>query len=132
MTAKRLLRLELAPDAELLRAVRLLVSAVAADLGFSLDEIDDLKLAVQEACVTRIAGGVARDAVVLTMSTREGALEVAVAGDAPGDATMTEETELGVTLAQALVDEFSILDAGGLQQLVMVKRPSGVPDAEAP
>jgi serine/threonine-protein kinase RsbW len=123
MSTSHLVDLVLAPQPELLRAVRLVISSVAADLGFSMEEMEDLKLAVQEACSTRIVLGLAHE--TLRVSVGQGGpncLVVEVSGDQSGDGSPDEEAQWGLDLASALVDTWETRhDASGIQILSLSK-----------
>jgi serine/threonine-protein kinase RsbW len=117
-----LVELVLAPKPELLRAARLVISSVAADLGFSMEEMEDLKLAVQEACGTRLSLGLVTGALRVTVS-QSGAdsLRVRVAGDMPGTGEPDDEASWGLDLARALVDDLAVEDSAGIEVLVLTK-----------
>lgn len=120
-----LAELVLAPKPELLRAARLVISSIAADLGFSMDEMEDLKLAVQEACGTRLSLGLVADALRVTVSQdgRSG-LTIRVAGDTPGAGEPDDEACWGTDLARALVDDLTVEDRAGIEVLVLSKSVS--------
>ncbi len=121
MSATFLAEVSLAADPRLIRGVRLLISSLAADRGLSMDEIEDLKLAVQEACVNRLALGLAQDRLRIEIRAEEGALVIGVSGDRPGPGNEDEEAALGLSLAEALVDGVSIEDASGTERVVLRK-----------
>jgi len=131
MSGRFVAELRLAGDPALLRGARLLVSSVATDLGFSLDEIEDLKLAVQEMCGTRFALGLVRESLSVTLRDADGRLEVTVAGDVPGAGTECDEAQWGMDLAEALADEFREDESGGIRCLILAKGPGGGADASA-
>ncbi len=117
-----LAELTLAPRPELLRAARLVISSVAADLGFSMEEMEDLKLAVQEACGTRLSLGLAEDALRLTVR-QQGArgLIVEVRGDRAGAGEPDDEARWGLDLARALVDDLTVATEADVEVLVLTK-----------
>jgi serine/threonine-protein kinase RsbW len=124
MSGRTLVELKVAPDAELLRSARLVVSSLAADRGFSLEEIEDLKLAVQEACASRLLFGLAGTAVHVTVID-EGGLTVEVFGDRSGSGEPDEDAAMGLVLAEALVDEFTVREEDGIERIVLRKAPAG-------
>lgn len=125
MADRFLMELRIAPDMHMLRAARLVVSAVAASYNFGFEDIEDLKLAVQEAASSRILLGLAADAVTLTLlASDDGGLCVRVSGDRLGSGDVTEDVELSLTLAEALVDEFGVDDHAGVECLVLRKTPA--------
>ncbi len=120
--------------AEFVSIVRLTTAAVAARQGLMYDEIEDLKIAVSEACTSLItAGTVSGSALVVRFTLGHHALEVSVDGQGPGikldtgapdgDAPL-DEGRLGVFLMQCLVDEVEARRdaAAGTAGLRLVKR----------
>ena len=124
--------------AEFVSVVRLTTAAVAARQGLMYDEIEDLKIAVSEACTSLITAGVAPgSALVVRFALRQDALEVSVDGRGPGialdlpgapdgDAAL-DEGRLGVFLMQCLVDEVEARRdvAAGTAGVRLVKRRGG-------
>ncbi|HYM70908.1 MAG TPA: ATP-binding protein [bacterium] len=123
--------------AEFVSVVRLTTAAVAARQGLMYDEIEDLKIAVSEACTSLITAGVAPgSALVVRFALRLDALEVSVDGRGPGivldpgasdgDAAL-DEGRLGVFLMQCLVDEVEARRdvAAGTAGVRLVKRRGG-------
>jgi serine/threonine-protein kinase RsbW len=131
--------LEIPARAEFVALARLAVSALAAADGELADErVDDLKLAVSEACTNAIEAHTAIDTderVVVRCWIDEAGLEVRIsdrgAGFDPSElpdhppvtdpARLKFERGLGIPLIRALVDvvEFSSSDAGTEVRLVM-------------
>lgn len=127
MSATFLAEVSLAADPRLIRGVRLLISSLAADRGLSMDEIEDLKLAVQEACVNRLALGLAQDRLRIEIRDDQNTLVIAVSGDRPGPGNEDEEAALGLSLAEALVDGVWTEDVGGTERVVLRKSLSPPP-----
>ncbi|MDQ4090543.1 MAG: ATP-binding protein [Actinomycetota bacterium] len=135
--------LEIPARAEFVALARLVVSAIAASDSTLADErIDDLKLAVSEACTNAIEahGAIATDErVLLRCSADGGTVEVSIqdrgAGfdpaQLPDHPPVTDpdrlkfERGLGIPLIRALVDEveFSSSQDGTAVRLLM--RPAG-------
>lgn len=85
--------------------VRVVAASLAADSGFSIDEIDDLRLAISEVfsmLVDSSAGGRARISFVVDGTGIQATIEN-VGSDEP-----IEVDELGLGILGAVVDEFSI------------------------
>jgi serine/threonine-protein kinase RsbW len=103
--------------AEWVAVARLAVAAVASRLRFSVDEIEDIKLAIAEACTNSIqsAGGDDAGVIEIVCEALEDELRVTVRDHSPGphlepvgahsygDEGRTEE--LGVFLIRALMDD---------------------------
>jgi serine/threonine-protein kinase RsbW len=128
-------RLEIPAVAEWVAVARLAVAGVASRSRFSVDDIDDIKLAAAEACTNAIQHGppdgtiaivceVTPDGIVMTVSDRgQGAPLGTVAQERIGEAGRTEE--LGVFLIRALMDTVEYTsDVRDGTRLVMTKRVS--------
>lgn len=131
MSSTFLAEVSLAADPRSVRAARLLISSLAADRGLSVDEIEDLKLAVQEACVSRLALGLARERLRIEVEFQQGALVISVSGDQPGPGEGDEEAALGLALAEALVDEVAVTEAPDGERVVLRKRTPAAPTGPA-
>ena len=118
--------------AEWVALVRLSVAAVASRLNFSIDEIEDIKLAVAEACTNAIQH--ARDSAFIEIrcEAADGGLRIGVRDHGRGtkaDQIRSRDLDeervggLGVFLIRSLMDDVQYdvqPDAG--THLVMVKR----------
>ena len=129
-------RLEIPARAEWVAVARLAVAAVASRQRFSVDDIEDIKLAVAESCTNAIQHGledgtiaivceVSAESIVVTVRDRgQGPPLGAVEEERIGEAGRTEE--LGVFLIRALMDNVEYTsDVREGTQLVMTKRVSG-------
>jgi serine/threonine-protein kinase RsbW len=78
------------PDAEIrlpaetayVAVLRMAASGIAARLDFTLDEVDDLKMAVSEACSMVLAAATPGGSMYAAFSLGEGRIEVRVSADA--------------------------------------------------
>ena len=129
-------RLSIPARAEWVAVARLAVAAVASRQRFSVDEIEDIKLAIAEACTNAIQHGSPDGTIELECELRDDELVVAVrdTGFGPRLGTVEEERigesgrteELGVFLIRALMDQVDYTsDVRDGTQLVMIKRVSG-------
>ncbi len=131
-----IVRLEIPARAEWVAVARLAVAAVASRQRFSVDDIEDIKLAVAESCTNAIQHGtpdgsisivceVSAEGIILTVRDRgQGPPLSPVEEERIGEAGRTEE--LGVFLIRALMDNVEYTsDAREGTQLVMTKRVSG-------
>jgi len=119
---------------EFVSVARLTAAAVAGRQGFAFDEIEDLKIAVSEACAFLIrvatnAGAplsvrfvLGKDLLEVSVETREP--EVVVESDASDDDAAMDEGQLGMFLLRCLVDEVEVRQdpAAGIATLRFVKR----------
>ena len=131
-------RLEIPCRAEWVAVARLAVAAVASRLRFSVDEIEDVKLALAEACTNSIQACASQDAgaIEIVCDALEDELRVTVRDRSTGSKLETAKQpggiddgrteELGVFLIRALMDEVTYAtDPQRGTELVMVKRVSG-------
>ena len=70
--------------ADFVHILRSVTASVAARLDFPYDTIDDLRLAVDEACAQLLAVGSRASALTLRMTPTEGGLELVASVDAEG------------------------------------------------
>jgi len=120
------------PKPEFLSVARLTAATVAARQLFTYDEIEDLKIAVSEACTALILAGTAGHPLTLRFAMDADALVVRILTEGPGVALEAarlharkplDETRLGVFLMQCLVDEVEVRRGEeGKAELRLVKR----------
>ena len=123
--------------AEWVAVARLAVAAVASRLRFSVDEIEDVKLAIAEACTNSIqsAGGVDAGVIEIVCDALDDELRVTVRDHsashhlepvAEGGIVEGRTEELGVFLIRALMDSVDYTsDPRRGTELVMKKRVTG-------
>jgi serine/threonine-protein kinase RsbW len=96
--------------------VRIVVAAVAADLEFSVDELDDLRLGVSEV-FNLFADGVGPGARCCThIATSDDGVTIAMSRT--GSDEVIELDGLASTILSSVVDEFSVVDGA----VTLVKR----------
>jgi serine/threonine-protein kinase RsbW len=128
-------RLSIPARAEWVAVARLAVAAVASRQRFSVDEIEDIKLAIAESCTNAIQHGSPDGVIEIECELRDEELVVSVRdrGVGPRLGTVNEERigdtgrteELGVFLIRALMDTVEYTsDVRDGTQLVMIKRVS--------
>lgn len=126
--------LRIPSKAEWVAVARLAVAAVANRLHFSIEEIEDVKLAVAEACTNCIQHASGSDQIEITCETQPSALTVRVRdfgiGTAPEHIQSRRISEprvggLGVFLIRSLMDsvEYDVHPDQGTN-LVMTKKVS--------
>ncbi len=105
---------------EYVAVVRLAAAGIAARMLFSYDDIEDLKIAVSEACAAAVqAGG---EHVAVRFGLAPDRLEIRVA-HRPGRARRrTQQSELGTLLVRCLMDEVRTERAGAEHITWMTKR----------
>jgi hypothetical protein len=108
-----------------LRLARLTASSLAADLDWSLDDIEDLRIAVDELTAALMAG--ADDATLELDFTRLGRA-LAVAGTCDCEAPMGRLDPLALELLELTTDRFSVDGAQGVRQFYVEKSPAPTED----
>ena len=107
---------------EFLRLARVTAAGLAGRLGFSYDEIEDLRLAIDELCFG-LTGPTGRNGTVeLTYSIESSKLTVEGRGHFLEDVTPIGLTDLSRVILSALVDEHSLSAAAKGPTFRLVKR----------
>lgn len=107
---------------EFLHLLRLNVAGVLGDAGFSIDEIDDVKIAVEELTAALLHGG-RGDALDVSISIDGGQATVTGLRSAPDDAPVALD-EFVTTILDAVVDSYRIDRAGDGLTFTLRKRAS--------
>ena len=131
-------QLSVPSDARWLTVVRLTVSGVASRCGASYDEVDDLKVAVSEACTNAMEHaypGADKGVGVICIRCTPGEGEIRIevedggCGFDPSTAQVVEDSApekrggLGLFLIRKLMDEVEVASQpGGGTRVIMVKR----------
>jgi hypothetical protein len=88
--------------------LRTMAASFGVDSGFSIDEIDDFKLAVSEA-FSMLSVGHADTRTVVSFAAARAALSVRLALES-GDAISVQPDELALAILRAVVDSYEISD----------------------
>lgn len=132
--------LEIPAQPEFVRIIRLVVAGVGNALCFNVEEIEDLKLAVGEACYQVFQEGVSLDSRLRVSSYVNGAgVEFEVCLDHGGESLPPRFLELepshrslGLTLMKTLVDEIAYTSNSTFTRIKLVKhRVAGLTPASA-
>lgn len=128
------LKIEIPGKPAYLTAVRLAISSIATTAGFSLDDVEDIKTAVTEACKNVSCHGVDgfSDKYEVDLAVEEGHLEIIVKDDC--DSHVYEEMpehcqrcpqdcDLGVMVIKSLMNEVEIVcpEGSGHKSIKMIK-----------
>jgi serine/threonine-protein kinase RsbW len=105
--------------ADYVAVVRLSAAAVAGRMGFSYEDVEDIKVAVGEVCNLAIRAGSPEVAVQFTVRPESLDIRVTHRGDAPP--APDEASELSVFLIECLVDESKTTVADGQFTRVLAK-----------
>lgn len=108
------------PTPEHLALLRTAVAGFAARDHFTLDQVDDLRLAVEEAAV-QLLKHVAGEGLSLTVSRTEPGLEVRLSADVTGDEPVIDEDSFSWVILRALADDVAIEMQQGHAAIVLSK-----------
>ena len=91
--------------------LRLLVASIGSDAGFTVDELDDLRLAVSEVFTLLVQDGDGEEARgVLQVTIHDGGIAVTLAR---ADMTVAPDVDaLASTILTAVVDDFAVVPGG--------------------
>jgi anti-sigma regulatory factor (Ser/Thr protein kinase) len=107
---------------QLLRVARLTAAGLAGRLGFSFDEIEDVKIAVDELCFALVGSG-GRDGT-LTLTYRLDPASLVIEGEGRFDDERHDPapSELSAQILGAVVDESELSLDGGVSRFRLLKR----------
>jgi hypothetical protein len=120
-------RLAVPATPEFLRLARVTATGLASRLGFTFDEVEDLRLAIDELCFALIGTKGRAGTVQLRYLIHPDALEVQGTGaftDRAADGSVTV-SELSERILDALVDEHEVRPDGDQPTFRLLKRHLG-------
>ncbi|WP_373600177.1 ATP-binding protein [Paraclostridium bifermentans] len=109
------IKMEVTANPEYVSIIRLTVSGIANKIGFSLDDIEDIKVAVSEACTNAIKHSL-DEKFLVQFSVLDNAITIEVEDRGTGydveslqepDLTNPKESGLGLFIIKTLMDEVS-------------------------
>lgn len=113
---------------DLLILARLTAAAMAARAEFGIEDIEDLRLVVEELCIS-VIGAMTSGTLHLRFNETDGAITVGCSLSGEGDDDgrgETEPDELSLRIIEALVDEYGEDTVGGRRQAWIRKHRSRV------
>jgi len=113
---------------EFVRLARLTSAGLATRIGMGYDEVEDLRIAVGEACSLLIGTGARAGAVTLTFSLVSDAVDVEIAGALDGPPPGDGDTELSDQILDAVVDDHTV-DVAHDRVWILKKHGAGPRDA---
>jgi serine/threonine-protein kinase RsbW len=113
-------------QSDLVVLARLTAATVASRAGFNVEEVEDLRLAVDELCVS-IVNGTSDGRLNLTFKSSDGNVEVICTLDGPSPASARredgyDEYDLSLRILDALVDEHGEETNNGQRRVWLRKR----------
>ncbi len=130
---KENIELSLPVNAAYVSAARLTASSVANRLGFNIEEIEDIKAAVSEACTYIIKKSFANkvNTFKIIFMMQEGALEIHISSEIKLMETESDE-EMSLLMVKALMDKLEITTTDDSQiQIIMSKEHKNAEFLEA-
>jgi serine/threonine-protein kinase RsbW len=128
------IKMEVTSNPEYVSIIRLTVSGIANKIGFSLDDIEDIKVAVSEACTNAIKHSL-DDKFLVQFSVLENGLTIEVEDKGTGydveslqepDLTNPKESGLGLFIIKTLMDEVSTISNSDVGTRVKMTKYLGV------
>ncbi|WP_279235025.1 ATP-binding protein [Romboutsia faecis] len=110
------IKMEISANPEYVGIIRLTTSGIANKIGFSIDDIEDMKVAVSEACTNAIKHS-SDDVFYITFNILDNGLNIEIKDNGIGcnieslgkpDLDNPKENGLGIFIIQTLMDEVSI------------------------
>lgn len=127
MSTDAVVDLAIPATAQHLRLVRLTASGMAAELGFSVDDIEDLRLAVDEACAVLIDHAPEASRLALSYQATEDGSLVIEGSCAANGGTPVELHSVARAILDTTVDEHQLDADGGLNRFRLLKRSAPEP-----
>jgi serine/threonine-protein kinase RsbW len=124
--ARDVVELRLPADAAYLGVVRTATAGLAARLDFTLDEIEDLRIAVDEACAILLPDVVAGEFVECVFTLDGEVMDVTISARIDGD-HRPEQGSFGWTVLEALTGSVESGTLDGRAYLRLRKRRGGGP-----
>jgi hypothetical protein len=112
-------RLAVPAQPEYVRLARLTAAGLASRLGFSYDEVEDLRIAVDELCYLLVGADGRSGNITLTYAMEGSSLVVEGEGAEGGRA---EFAELSEQILAAIVDDYDVTRRDGSVAFRMVRR----------
>jgi anti-sigma regulatory factor (Ser/Thr protein kinase) len=122
-------RLLIPAEPGFLRLARLTAAAVASRMGFTFDEVEDLRIAVDELCYFLLAGRSSAGTITIVCAIHQDGLAVTGEGrwppqSPPGPEPSPELPELSRRILESVVDEYESNGAGDQPGFRLLKRRS--------
>lgn len=115
-------RLTLPTSPLLLRVARLTAAGLAGRLGFSFDEIEDVKIAVDELCFALVGSRGRPGTLALVYTLDSGSLVIEGNATYEGRTPELAPTELSSQILAAVVDDHELISDGDRLRFRLVKR----------
>ena len=128
------IKMEIASNPEYVGIIRLTTSGIANKVGFSMDDIEDIKVAVSEACTNAIKHS-EDDVFYITFNILENGITIEIQDKGKGcdiesipqpDLNNPKENGLGLFIIKTLMDEVSIESKDNQGAIIKMTKYLGV------
>lgn len=128
------IKMEIPANPDYVSILRLTTSGIANKLGFSMDDIEDMKVAVSEACTNAVKHS-EDNKVNIKFNLLENGIEIEIKDNGKGydvasietpDLSNPKESGLGLFIIQTLMDEVSIESKGNQGTTIKMTKYLGV------
>ena len=128
------IKMELTTNPDFVSIIRLTLSGIANKIGFSLDDIEDIKVAVSEACTNAIKHS-SDEKFYVTFELLENGLTIEIEDKGTGydmdciaepDLSNPKENGLGLFIIRTLMDEVSTTSKNNQGTIVKMTKYLGV------
>lgn len=128
------IKMEISANPEYVGIIRLTTSGIANKIGFSIDDIEDMKVAVSEACTNAIKHS-SDDRFYITFNILDDGLNIEIRDNGVGcnidllgkpDLENPKENGLGIFIIQTLMDEVSIESSDNKGTIIKMTKYLGV------
>ena len=117
------IKMEISANPDFVSIIRLTTSGIANKIGFSIDDIEDMKVAVSEACTNAIKHSDDKS-VSITYTILENGLDIE--SIATPDLTQPKENGLGLFIIQTLMDDVKIESKDNQGTIIKMTKYLGV------
>lgn len=125
-------RLAVPATPEFLRLVRVTAAGLSSRLGFSYDQVEDLRLAIDELCFSLTGANGRPGTVHVRFLVEDDSLEVFAEGSFEDGRDTPPESEWTKVILAALVDDYELaLDTDGPSFRLVKRRASGTTSSAA-
>lgn len=128
------IKMEIPANPDYVSILRLTTSGIANKLGFSMDDIEDMKVAVSEACTNAVKHS-EDNKVNIRFNLLENGIEIEIKDNGKGydvnsigapDLSTPKESGLGIFIIQTLMDEVNIESKGNQGTTIKMTKYLGV------
>lgn len=109
---KDIIKLTIASKPNYISVVRLTSSAIANNIGLNIDDIEDIKVSIAEACINALDKA---DEINIQFQIEEDKLIMKVDNVSPckdDEIDLNKEIELGILIIESLMDEVNFSEKG--------------------